>query len=227
MGEPRLGGRPPAVTARLRIAHRAGNDLATLRAVEGIDVDLVEADVHLFRGRLEVRHLKTAGPFPLLWDRWRLANPFAPRLVLEELLVHADPETELMLDLKGRDARLGGMVLGAVRARDVRRPVTICSRNWRLLDPLGDAADARLVYSVGSRRQLRALLRRFGPADGLEGVSVRARLLDASVVRQLRARTGIVMAWGVTGWARAEALRALGVNGIISADREILRPFAQ
>ena len=74
------------------VAHRAGNDLAQLRAAEEIGLDLVEADIRLFRGRLEVRHLKTLGPIPVLWDRWRLANPFAPRLQLDELLAAIGPE---------------------------------------------------------------------------------------------------------------------------------------
>ena len=55
------------------VAHRAGNDLGTLRRAEALAIPLVEADVHLRRGRIEVRHLKTLGPLPVLWDRWRLA----------------------------------------------------------------------------------------------------------------------------------------------------------
>jgi hypothetical protein len=43
------------------VAHRAGNDLARLRAAEQRGLDLVGADVRLFP-RLEVRHLKTIRP---------------------------------------------------------------------------------------------------------------------------------------------------------------------
>ena len=40
----------------LRVAHRAGNDLDRLVVALDGGADLVEADVHLRRGRLEVRH---------------------------------------------------------------------------------------------------------------------------------------------------------------------------
>ena len=45
----------------LHVAHRAGNtpDLLTAALADG--ADLVEADVHLYRGRLEIRHTKTMG----------------------------------------------------------------------------------------------------------------------------------------------------------------------
>ena len=75
------------------VAHRAGNELARLRDAEQLGVALVEADVRLWRGRLEVRHLKTVGPLPILWDTWRLANPFAPRLELRDLLAAARRDT--------------------------------------------------------------------------------------------------------------------------------------
>jgi hypothetical protein len=68
-------------------------------------VPFVEADLHLYAGRLEIRHLKTLGPLPILWDRWSLAPPWAPRLLLDRLLGAMAPGTHLMLDLKGRGAR--------------------------------------------------------------------------------------------------------------------------
>ena len=52
----------------LAIAHRAGNSLTELRQAAALGVDAIECNVHE-RGRLEVRHLKTAGPLPFLWDR--------------------------------------------------------------------------------------------------------------------------------------------------------------
>ena len=73
------------------VAHRAGNDLELLRRAEGVQPRLIEADVHLYRGRLEVRHLKTLGPLPVLWDRWYLASPRTPRLELAGLLAAAGP----------------------------------------------------------------------------------------------------------------------------------------
>jgi glycerophosphoryl diester phosphodiesterase len=180
------------MTRWMAIAHRAGNDLDTLRAVEDLGVDLVEADVRLFRGRLEVRHLKSVGPIPLLWDRWKIANPFAPRLTLEELLDHAGEETELMLDLKGRNPRISRRVVAVLRGR-ATGSVTICARHWPFLAAFADVPRARVIYSVGSRRQLAHLLRRFGPGDTVPGVSVNQRLLNAQVVADLRSRSPLVI----------------------------------
>ena len=53
--------------------------------MSNLGADLVEADVRLYRGRLEVRHLRTVGPLPILWDRWQLAAPRRRRLQLAEL----------------------------------------------------------------------------------------------------------------------------------------------
>ena len=194
------------------VAHRAGNDLARLHEAEQLGVALVEADVRLWRGRLEVRHLKTAGPLPILWDRWRLANPFAPRLELRNLLAGASPETELLLDLKGRNPRLAELVLEALPGD---RGITICARNRRLLAPFAGRDDVRLFQSVGSRRQLRSFLRRVD-ALALDGVSIHERLLDKRVVEELRRRSAIVMSWPVNTLQRAHELALLGVQGMIS-----------
>ena len=44
------------------VAHRAGNDLDRLRRAQELGLGVVEADLHLYAGRIEVRHLKTLGP---------------------------------------------------------------------------------------------------------------------------------------------------------------------
>ena len=51
--------RPNTPTERtpLLIAHRAGNCLPRLTEAREVSPDLIEADVHLFSGRLEVRHM--------------------------------------------------------------------------------------------------------------------------------------------------------------------------
>src|SRR5688572_32073782 len=117
------------------VAHRAGNDLDRLRSAAALGLPLAEADVHLHRGRLEVRHLKTAGPLPVLWDRWKLASARAPRLELETLLSAGAGGPELMLDLKGHDRQLPGRLLRALALTEPGRRVTVCSQDWSLLEP--------------------------------------------------------------------------------------------
>jgi len=201
------------------VAHRAGNDLERLRAAEALRLKLVEADVHLFGGRLEVRHRKTVGPLPILWDRWELAPPWAPRLLLDELLAAAGRDTELMLDLKGHDPALPERVLAAIGTSGRRERITICSQDWRLLEPFAAHPEIRVVHSVGSARQLARLRRRDG---ALAGVSIHQRLLDAAVVQDLRRRASLVLSWPVESGAEARRLAAWGVQGLISRSFENL-----
>jgi glycerophosphoryl diester phosphodiesterase len=203
------------------VAHRAGNDLELLRRAEGVRPRLIEADVHLFRGRLEVRHLKTLGPLPILWDRWYLAPPGTPRLELAELLACAGPETELMLDLKGRNPRLGHRIAAELERRPPAGRVSVCSRSWRLLEPFLGEPDVRVVHSVGSRRQLRALRRRFA-GRRLAGISIHRRLLDPATVADLRARAELIVSWPVATAEEARRLGAWGVDGVITERYEAL-----
>ncbi len=204
------------------VAHRAGNDLAQLRAAEGLGIDLVEADIRLYRGRLEVRHLKTLGPIPVLWDRWRLASPFEPRLQLGDLLAATAPETELMLDLKGRNSRLAADVLAVLRPSLEGRRVTVCSRGWALLDPFEGLAGIRTVHSAGSARQLRALLR-LGRVRRLQGISVHERLLTPAIVAEIRDVADLVMTWPANVAVRARELVAMGVDGLITDRLDLVR----
>jgi glycerophosphoryl diester phosphodiesterase len=201
------------------VAHRAGNDLARLRSAEELGPRLVECDVHLHRGRLEVRHLKTLGP--LLWDRWYLASPRTPRLELSVLLAHVGPETELMLDLKGRKARLSRRVAAELARHGRPGPVTVCSRSWRLLEPFYDHPHVRVVHSVGSRRQLRALRSRFR-GRRLAGVSIHQRLLDARTVAELKELAEMIVTWPVATVEEARRLAAWGVDGVITERAEAL-----
>ncbi len=187
-----------------------------LRRAEAHRARLVEADVHLYAGRLEIRHLKTVGPLPVLWDRWYLAPRGTPRLELRELLAAVTPGTELMLDLKGIDPRLPGRLAAELAGHP--GPVTVCSRNWRFLRRL---RGARIVHSVGSRRQLRSLRRRFGDRR-LQGISIHRRLLDAATVADLRRRADMVLAWPVATAEEARRLASWGVDGVISERYETL-----
>ena len=201
------------------VAHRAGNDLERLRTAEALGLPLIEADVHLFAGRLEVRHRKTVGPIPILWDRWELAPPWASRMLLDELLAAASPTTELMLDLKGHDTRLPPRLLAAIRTSGRTARITVCSQDWRLLEPLTTHPDIRVVHSVGNARQLARLRRRRGPVSG---VSIHQRLLDATVVERLRQRAPLVLTWPVESVEQARRLAGWGVQGLISRSFEHL-----
>jgi glycerophosphoryl diester phosphodiesterase len=205
----RVGGTGPFV-----VAHRAGNRLDLLRAAEAAGVDVIEADVRLFRGRPEVRHLKSLGPVPVLWDRWELAPGWRSRLLLPELVEATVPTTELLLDLKGPRIRLAELAVEALRPYLGRRRFSVSARSERLLEPFA-GLPVRRIQSVGSARRLRALLRRVD-GERLDGVAIHERLLDRTVVPELRRVAGLVLTWPVNDEVRAAALAELGVDGLIS-----------
>jgi glycerophosphoryl diester phosphodiesterase len=205
------------------VAHRAGNDLVLLERARRLPVRFVEADVHLYAGRLEIRHLKTVGPLPILWDRWELASPWTPRLLVDRLLGATATGPELILDLKGRDRRLPARLARELARHAPGRPLTICSRSWPLLEPLLGLPGVRVVHSVGSRRQLEALIDPPAPSP-LEGVSIHRRLLTPAVVADLRRRAGLIMTWPIATAHDARRLAGWGVDGVITERWEALAP---
>ena len=205
----------------LVVAHRAGNDLEALAATRSVQPDLAEADVHYFRGRLEIRHAKTLGPLRLLWDRhpWRLENPFAHQLTLPELLRELSPQDGLMLDLKGVSNTIVTPVIDAIETELPGREVTVASQNWQLLTRFTTRPWARVWYSVGKLSQVRGIFDRLDRADG---VAIDHRLLDPTLARELRSHVPRVVAWTVNDRARWEVLATWGVNGLITDDWAML-----
>ncbi|MCU1689174.1 MAG: hypothetical protein JWN20_1102, partial [Jatrophihabitantaceae bacterium] len=89
----------------LVVAHRAGNNPDALRAALAAGADVIEADVYAFRGRIEVRHARTLGPWSRRFEvdgrRPRLIPVTDPRRTLGEIVRAAGPDASLMLDIKG------------------------------------------------------------------------------------------------------------------------------
>jgi glycerophosphoryl diester phosphodiesterase len=198
----------------LAIGHRAGNSLAGLHAANELGVDVIECDVHEHRGRLEVRHLKTAGPLPVLWDRWELASASAPRLGLAELLAADARAATFMLDLKGRRTTAASAVAALLHESGHDRPLLVCGRYWPAVDVLP-------VLSARNRVEL-ARLRERVRRRSVHGVSVHRSLLDRDVVTSLLNHVEVVMSWPINDLAALESTVALGVNGVISDEPAVL-----
>jgi glycerophosphoryl diester phosphodiesterase len=208
----------------LAIAHRAGNRVADLRAALDAGVDLVEADVHLFRGALEVRHCKAVGRHVYWeWERREVAlrrDRAVPELA--EVLDAAQGDPRLMLDLKGPGLRVAGAVAGVLAKTAAGVPVTVCTKQWRMLDAFHAQPYVRRVFSAANRVQLRRLRARVRRGR-VAGLSIRLGLLTPALVTELHRGADVVMAWPVdTPEALAHA-RRLGVSGVISKDLDLLR----
>lgn len=209
----------------LAIAHRAGNSLAGLHEANLLGADVIECDVHAHKGRLEVRHLKTAGPLPFLWDTWELASASAPRLGLDELLDADRRGTTFMLDLKGRRTSTGRAVAELLHDRMPARDVLVCGRHWPVVDAVAELGFVRPVLSARNRAELAALRRRLR-ADGTGttyGVSVHQSLLDQGVGAMLRDHVPVVMTWPIDDLPALDRVIGLGANGVITNEPEILR----
>ncbi|MEU4295674.1 glycerophosphodiester phosphodiesterase [Kribbella sp. NPDC026596] len=210
------------MTPELVVAHRAGNDLGTLRSALDLGANLVEADVHAYRGRLEVRHRKTLGPW-WLWDRGELVRRTDVQLleIRELLAAAADGDPRLLLDLKGIHPRLGARVATELTEVMPASTVTVCTQHWWMLSAFRDLPNVRLVLSAGSRRGLRRLRSRLRGRPAY-GVCVHRRLLTPAIVTELRRGAEVVFTWPVdTDDALADA-RRLGVDAVIGKNLSVL-----
>ncbi|MBO0869478.1 MAG: glycerophosphodiester phosphodiesterase [Micromonosporaceae bacterium] len=208
----------------IAVAHRAGNSLAELRAALDAGVDLVEADVRLFRDALEVRHCRAIGRH-LFWDGWdvnRRRSLAVPELA--DVLAAAGGDPRLMLDLKGPGLSVAPRVAGLLRRAAPGVPVTVCTKQWRMLDAFDDDQHVRRVFSASDPMQLARLMTRLRQAERpAYGVSIRLRLLTRQVVAELLRRGTLVMVWPVDTEAALARATRLGVSGVISKNLDVLR----
>lgn len=208
----------------ITVAHRSGNTDRWLRAALDAGVDLIECDVWLHRGRIEVRHARALGPLPLLLDRW-VPIPWFRRRHLRRMLRELGPDALVLYDLKGTSAELPVRLLEALAEERPDVPAYVCGRNWPVLERIAalqhDPADPALVlvHSVGTVEELAALEQRLAASDGaptVRGISIRASLLTPEVVARLRPQLALILVWTVNELDVASRLLALGVDGIIS-----------
>jgi glycerophosphoryl diester phosphodiesterase len=207
----------------LAIAHRAGNSLVGLRAALEVGADVIEADVHHHRGNLEVRHLKTAGPLPFLWDRWELVRASAPRLGLAELLVAAERGTTFMLDLKGRRTAAAEAVARLMHEQGHHHDVIVCGRHWPSVEAMAHLPWVRPVLSARNRVELGRLRERVRAGRSPYGVSVHRSLLDKRIVDELHESVRVVMTWAVNNVPALDDVLDLGVSGVISDETSVLK----
>jgi len=205
------------VTSQLVVAHRAGNDLGTLRTALAAGADLVEADIHAFRRRLEVRHLKALGPW-WLWDQGIFVRRRDTQLLhLEELLEAANGDPRLLLDLKGVHPTLAKRLATVLPTSTV----TICTQHWWMLNAFRDLPHVRGVLSAGSRRGLRRLRKRLRTRPAY-GVCVHRRLLTPHLVAELRRGADLVFTWPVDTDEALRHAHHLGVDAVIGKNLSLL-----
>ena len=204
------------------MAHRAGNSLAKVEEALTSGVDYLEADVWCYRSRLEVRHEKTAGPLPILWDRWYVKAGWGPRLSLDAVLAAVVGSGRLFADLKGSEPDLASSVAQAVDRAGAGERVAF-SGGWDHLDQLKALLpQATCFFTVGSLRRLDALRPRLARGD-VTAVAIDSRFLTAEIVVELRdSGVDTVLTWAVETADEARRLLQWGVGGITSDSLPLL-----
>jgi glycerophosphoryl diester phosphodiesterase len=218
------------------VAHRAGNDPDALRAALAAGADLVEADVYAFRGRIEVRHARTLGPWSsrrFEVDRWRprLIAAAQPRPLLRDIVIAAGSAAPLMLDIKGAARSAGSVGYQVAAAWDEARPggpLTVSAQAWAALGAfltkptrpggrLRPREGVTAVLSAGTARQAAVVAARAAAIEGA-GIGLPAGLLNRSRARAMREVTDTLFCWGLATREQVRQAHEWGVTHAIVDD---------
>ena len=127
-----------------------------------------------------------------------------------------------MLDLKGRRGSTGPAVAELLHRVARRQAVLVCGRHWPSVEHVAELPFVRAVLSARSRAELRRLVGRLETGSPVHGVSVHRSLLDPDVVGRLHRHVELVMTWPVNDLATLDSTLALGADGMISDEDEVL-----
>lgn len=203
-------------------AHRAGNSRqAALQAIDA-GADLIETDIWLHKGRLELRHKQTLGPIPILWEKWAIEPGWKPRYLLRDLL-HDVPENILiLLDFKGNELRLGPTVLEELARTAPDRLIATCGRNYPQLQTIDDAPNILTFYSVGDEKEW-PLAQEWIATSTTPALSIRADLATPERITWINELGGPVVCWDVNDAEDAKRLIAMGVDGFTTDNDDLIR----
>ncbi len=202
------------------IAHRAGNNLSNLERAKAIGVDLVELDVWLHRGRLEVRHARSVGLLPLLRENWRPLPGWGRRLVLDAVIEAAGSDMQLMVDLKSESLCLSEAVASAFDRALPGKAYAVTTREWWLLEPFEGCKHVCLIPSAAWADELSALKPLLG--ERYHTLSLHISLVERPLIQELASRGVSVYVWPVNSFAELDRVFTAGVKGINSDSLSLL-----
>ena len=203
-------------------AHRAGNSRqAAIRAIEA-GADLIETDIWLHKGRLELRHKRTLGPIPILWEKWAIEPGWKPRYLLRDLLRDVPDDVLIFLDFKGDDQAMGPAVLEEMRRFAPDRVVATCGRNYPQLEAIDDDPNIITFYSVGEEEEW-PVAQEFIRRSTTPALSLAAELATQERIDWISKLGGPVVCWGVTNPQEMKRLRAMGVDGFTTDSRDVIQ----
>jgi glycerophosphoryl diester phosphodiesterase len=198
----------------LAIAHNAGDggpstDLAVARGA-----DMIEIDVRLVDDRLYAAHVPPPDWMPTVAYR-------AP--TLGEAWSRTAGARFVELDLKDTSPSAVRLVVAFLKSHQDGRRVFVSARSIAALETLHQRTpDVVRLLSIGNQSGLQALLDDPSQAKLLNGVSIRADLLDTETMAWLKNRGLLVLAWTVNDVAQLNDLVALGIDAVTTDNLAIL-----
>ena len=198
------------------IAHGGGNSVDHVRDYVTAGADYLEVDLWVHRGRLEARHERRVRMLPLLFEKWYLRRVPSTHYGLVELLeTAAGSSAGIFLDLKNGGAEAAGAISKVIAEAGVTPRIVASSQQWRALRAVSEQLpDVDTFYSIDVRAKLDLFLSISDRDMRPRGVSCRHSLLTEPIVRALRSRGLLVVAWTVDDTGRARELVEWGVHGI-------------
>lgn len=176
--------------------------------------DIVELDVHLFRGRVEVRHAKVLWPTARLWEKWFFLPADTTVPSIESALAVIPPDVSLLLDMKCFTRRAGRRIRRAVPED---RDLIVSCRSWWVLSVFADRQQTIMLRSCGNRLQ-RFLVKLIPGLGDRVGVVIHERLLEPDTAAALLKHTPHLFSWAAESIERGRELADLGVTGLIVDD---------
>lgn len=207
-------------------AHRAGNSRHQAMAAIEAGADLLETDIWLHKGKLELRHKQTLGCLPILWEKWAIAPGWTPRYHLRELLQDVPDDVLLFLDFKGEEMDLGPEVVKELQRSAPNRLVAICGRNYPQLQTIADEPNIICFYSVGSEEEW-PIARPLIAASHPPALSLEASLATPERINWMNSIGGTVVCWNVANEQQMNDLRELGVDGFTTDSPNLLARIRQ
>jgi glycerophosphoryl diester phosphodiesterase len=212
-------------------------------------VDMIEADVWYWAGKVWVRHEARMRPFPLLVDRRMRGHSLPPwslafgrrwyirldvnRLSLDEVLETLASAKGVLVDVKGsyrgrENREFASALVRTVREHGAERSVAICGQYWPVLDDVRrEAPELEVRYSVERTSQWEKFMRLVGDDERVRRVCIEHRFLNEERIRFLEGQGVNVYCWTVDDRGEARRLSAAGVDGIISNDLQLLAELGE
>lgn len=202
-------------------AHRGGNSRKDVMNSIEAGADLLETDIWLHKGRLELRHNQRLGSLPILWEKWSISFSWR-RYTLRKLLEHTPDSTLIFLDFKGKDMNLGPEILAELERYAPNRVVATCGRDYEQLKVIADAPNILTFYSVGTEPEW-PQAQPYIEASTHPALSLIASMATQERIDWVTNLGGVVVCWGVDSAEEMNRLHAMGVDGFTTDRPELLK----